>query len=221
MVNLKGAIFDLDGTLLDSMDIWRKIDVDFLAKRGLAVPEDYVAAITPMGFQEAAEYTVRRFELDENPADIIKEWNAMSVDAYSTSITLKPYVKDYLLFLKKQGVKMAVATASHELLYIPALKNNGIYPLFDAFTTVNEVQRGKGFPDIYWKAAGKIGLLPCDCAVFEDIYAGLKGAKDGGFFTVGVYDRYSDYERDKIREVSDLYIQDFSDDSVYEAVRAL
>ncbi|MEA4965279.1 MAG: HAD family phosphatase [Oscillospiraceae bacterium] len=218
MISVKGAIFDLDGTLLDSMDIWRKIDLDFLAKRGLAASADYVAAITPMGFPEAAEYTVRRFDLDENPADIINEWNAMSVDAYRNSILLKPYVKEYLLFLKKQGVRMAVATASHELLYVPALKNNGIYHLFDAFTTVSEVKRGKGFPDIYRKAAEKMGLLPCDCAVFEDICAGLKGAKDGGFFTVGVYDLYSDYERDKIIELSDLYIHDFSDKAIYETL---
>jgi len=181
MLNFKGAIFDLDGTLLDSMDIWRQIDIDFLAKRGLSVPNNYVEAITPMGFLEAAEYTIREFGLNENPENIMNEWNEMSVDAYGKIVTLKPYVKDYLISLWKQGIKLAVATASNELLFIPALKNNGIYHLFDEFTTLNEVERGKGFPDIYLKTAEKMQLSPSECVVFEDIYAGLKGAKDGGF----------------------------------------
>ena len=211
MLNFKGAIFDLDGTLLDSMGVWKQIDIQFLAKRGLKVPDDYIQAITPMGFHEAAEYTIRRFGLEENSADIMDEWNKMSIDAYSNDIPLKPYGKEYLLFLKKRGVSLAVATASSESLYVPALKNNGIYDLFDAFTTVNEVKRGKGFPDIYWKSVEKLGLAPGDCAVFEDIYAGLKGAKNGGFFAVGVQDAYSDYEKDKIIEISDRYIHDFGE----------
>ncbi|MDP4120425.1 MAG: HAD family phosphatase [Bacillota bacterium] len=211
MIDFKGAIFDLDGTLLDSMDVWRKLDIDFLGKRGLEVPDDYVETITPMGFHEAAKYTIKRFGLDENPDDIVNEWYDMSIEIYSTSVALKPNVKKYLDFLKKQGIKMAVATASHEKLFTPALNNNGIFHFFDAFTTVNEVKRGKGFPDVYLKATEKIGLTPNDCVVFEDIYAGLKGAKDGGFFTVGVYDEYSSYEKSKIMEVSDLYINDFGE----------
>ena len=211
MISFKGAIFDLDGTLLDSMDIWREIDTDFLAKRGLKASNDYIAAITPLGFHKAAEYTIKRFGLNETPDAIMNEWTAMSVDAYNSAILLKPYVKEYLASLKKQGIKLAVATASNESLYIPALKHNGIYHLFDAFTTVNEVSRGKGSPDIYLKAAEKIDLLPCDCAVFEDIYAGLKGAKDGGFLTVGVFDKYSDHEKESIMDLSDMYIHNFKE----------
>ncbi|MDP4133415.1 MAG: HAD family phosphatase [Bacillota bacterium] len=210
-MKFKGAIFDLDGTLLDSMDIWEKIDIEFLAGRGIMMPDDYIAAVTPMGFFQAAQYTIRRFGLKEKPADIMEEWNRMSVESYKNKVTLKPYAKEYLLLLKKHGIKLAVATALSELLYAPALKNNGIYNLFDAFTETSEVKRSKGFPDIYLKAADKIGLPPRECAVFEDIYEGIKGAKDGGFITVGVYDRYSDYEKDKIKELSDLYIRNFKE----------
>lgn len=86
---------------------------------------------------------------------------------------------------------MAVATASREAYFVPALKNNGIYDCFEAFTSLAEVERGKGYPDIYWRAAEKIGTAPAGCVVFEDILAGVRGAKAGGFYTVAVYDRHA------------------------------
>ena len=211
MTEFKGAVFDLDGTLLDSMDVWYNIDIEFFKKRGMKAPDNYIETITPMGFHEAAEYTVKQFGFNESPDEILKEWNEMSIDAYSTSVQLKPFVKDYLLLLKNKGIKLSVATAAHEELYIPALQNNGIYDMFDAFTTVYEVKTGKGAPDVYIKASEKIGINPCDCVVFEDILAGIKGAKEGGFYTVGVYDKYSDIDKNKIQELADLYIYNFKE----------
>ena len=211
MKDFKGAIFDLDGTLLDSMEVWQNIDKEFFKKRGIKEPENYIETINPMGFRQAAEYTIKQFGLKETAEEIIKEWNEMSVEAYRTSVFIKPFVKEYLTCLKIQGIKTSVATASQEELFVPALKNSGVYEMFDAFTTLSEVNRGKGFPDIYIKAAEKIGLEPCDCVVFEDISAGIKGAKDGGFYTVGVYDPFSDFEKDKIIKLSDMYINDFGE----------
>lgn len=210
MHNFKGAIFDLDGTLLDSMWIWEQIDIEFLGRRGLPVPDDYLKKITPMHFYQAAEYTIGRFGLSETPDDLIAEWSDMALDAYRHRIGLKPYAKEYLLFLKDKGVKLSVATASSEEIYTPALKRNGIYDLFDAFTSSSEAARGKGFPDVYELAAEKVGLTAKDCAVFEDIYAGVKGAKMGGFYTVGVEDKYAAHEQEKIIQDADLYIKDYS-----------
>ena len=164
MHNFKGAIFDLDGTLLDSMWIWEQIDIEFLGRRGLPVPDDYLKKITPMHFYQAAEYTIGRFGLPETPDDLIAEWSDMALDAYRHRIGLKPYAKEYLLFLKDKGVKLSVATASSEEIYTPALKRNGIYDLFDAFTSSSEAARGKGFPDVYELAAEKVGLTAKDCA---------------------------------------------------------
>ena len=93
---MKGAIFDLDGTLLDSMGVWRKIDEDFLGKRGYLVPEDYLKAITSMNFKGAADYTIERFGLNEHPEDIMEEWFAMAIAAYTYHVQLKPYVREYL-----------------------------------------------------------------------------------------------------------------------------
>ncbi len=207
----RGAIFDLDGTLLDSMGIWSQIDEAFLGRRGIPVPPDYMDALAALGFRPAAEYTIRRFGFSESPEEIMAEWSAMAVEAYSTGVPLKPNGKEYLLYLKECGVKLAVATASQEELFVPALRHNGVYELFDAVTTLKEVSRGKGHPDIYWKAAEKLGLLPAECVVFEDIYAGVKGAKDGGFFAIGVDDPFSGYEKEKILEKADLFITNFSE----------
>lgn len=211
MNELKGAIFDLDGTLLDSMGIWAKIDERFLAKRGIPLPDDYVEKVTPMNYQDAAAYTIARFALPETAAEVIRDWVNLSVQAYHFEIGLKPYVKEYLNQLKRQGVKLAVATAQTPELYEPALKNNGIYHLFDAFADLSEVSRGKGFPDIYLLAAQRIGLAAQDCAVFEDISAGIIGAKAGSFQTCGVYDFYSEYEKDRIIQESDQFIYNFKE----------
>ena len=207
MEPFKGAIFDLDGTLLDSMGVWRKIDVEFLARRGFAVPDDYIRAITAMHYAAAAEYTIRRFGLRERPEDVVAEWNRMAEEAYAHQVLLKPFAADYLRRLKEKGVRIAAATASAERLYLPALKNNRAEGYFDAFTTVPEVARGKGFPDIYLLAARKLGLSPADCAVYEDILAGVRGAKAGGFYTFGVYDPHSAYEWGDIRALADRSIR--------------
>ena len=106
---------------------------------------------------------------------------------------------------------MAVATSSSPELYEPALKRNGIYEYFKAFVTVSEVKRGKGFPDIYEKAAEKLSLPPETCVVYEDILAGIRGAKMGEFAAVGVYDRSGEGNRAKMEQEADRYVTSFKE----------
>lgn len=208
---MKGAIFDLDGTLLDSMGVWRQIDIDFLGRRGFEVPEDYLKAITAKNFRDAADYTIERFCLKERAEDIMEEWFSMAIDAYTCHVELKPYVREYLKQLKSRGVKIAAATSSDARLFEPCLKHHGIYDWFDAFSVTTEVKRAKGFPDVYQNAVRKLGLADEDCVVYEDILKGIEGAKMGGFYTVGVEDVHSFYEKEEIRREADCYIISFEE----------
>ena len=207
----KGAIFDLDGTLLDSMDVWERIDIAFLAKHGLAVPEGYMVKICTMSFAEAAAYTVARFNLPEKPEEIVEEWNRMAIDEYSHRVTLKSHALAYLQKLKACGVKLAIATALPKALYEPVLKNNGIYEMFDAITSTDEVGKGKSFPDVFRLAVKKLSLPPRECIVFEDVLQGILSAKEAGLMTYGVYDQYSEALQDDIKKAADGYICCFED----------
>lgn len=209
--NIKGAIFDLDGTLLDSMRVWEDVDRLFLRKRGIEVPEDYIEKLNPMSFTDAANYTIERFCLNDTAENLIKEWHTMTAYRYAHEIKLKPYAGEYLKQLKKRGVLLGVATALEKELFMPCLRLNGIDGFFDACSSVSEVKRGKGFPDVYLSVSQKLGLNPCECAVFEDIYAGIAGANHGGFITVGVYEPYSQFESEKIKKAATLYINSFAE----------
>lgn len=211
MTKVKCAIFDLDGTVLDSTDVWNQIDVEFFAERGISMPSDYGKIIAPMGFERAAEYTVAAFGLKETPEEVIEVWNKMSREKFKNDVSLKPGVKKYLEYLSNQGVILCIATASQEEMFVPALESNHILHLFDHITTLSEVKRGKGFPDIYIKSAEKAKSEIENCVVFEDLLAGVQGAKDGGFHTIAVYDKNSEKDIDKIRNTADKMIYNFEE----------
>ena len=211
MIDFKCAIFDLDGTVLDSTDIWTEIDVEFFAERGMALPEGYGKTIAPMGFERAAEYTVNTYRLRETPRQVVDVWNRMSHEKFKNDVKLKPGAKEYLEHLKGAGVALCIATASQEDMFMPALQSNGISHLFDYVTTLKEVKRGKGFPDIYLKSAEKAGFTAKECVVFEDLLAGVSGAKDGGFYTVAMYDKNSQKDIEKIKITADKLIYSFKE----------
>lgn len=116
------AIFDLDGTLLNSTDVWAKVDIDFLGKRNIEVPEDFIRKIKTHNFATGSKYVIERFNLDEKPEDIAKEWFDMAVQAYADDIDLKPGAADFLENLRQKGYKICIATASDRELYEACLK---------------------------------------------------------------------------------------------------
>jgi HAD superfamily hydrolase (TIGR01509 family) len=207
----KGAIFDLDGTILDSMGLWRQIDVEFAQKRGLPLPDEYVRSISAMDAKQAAKYTVDFFGLSETPEELMNEWYEMAEAAYAGAIPLKPCAYEYLRKLHANGMKLMIATASDIALCTSALVNHGVREWFSSITTATEVEKGKGSPDIYIRAAEKEGLSPNECVVFEDILAGIKGSKAGGFYTVGIYDEHSKNEWEEITRVADMSIRSFEE----------
>lgn len=207
MNKIKGAIFDLDGTLFDSLWVWEEIDRRFLNKRGIEVPKDYSLAISAMSYENSAVYTIKRFGLSDTPDALMAEWMDMSREMYATEIKLKKGAKEFLLALKAKGIKLAVATSSTRELYEPALKNNGIYQLFDVIIDTKG-KRGKEFPDVYIAAAEAMGLGPTECVVFEDLPIAILTAKNGGFKTVGIVDKhYSPVMQDNASIVAKEYCE--------------
>ena len=209
-MNFNAAIFDLDGTLLDSMDIWEKIDIAFLSKRGLTAPANYVAEICARSFEDAARYTIDLFGLSESTSAIIEEWNAMAAHEYANNVRLQPYAFDYLLRLKAANIKLATATALPEKLYMPCLANNKVLDLFDALCSTDEVKRGKDSPDVFLLASNKLQVPAQNCIVFEDVLPAVKSAKQAGMIVYGVYDKYSAHNAAEIKAIADGYITDFS-----------
>jgi beta-phosphoglucomutase-like phosphatase (HAD superfamily) len=205
----KAYIFDLDGTLLDSMGVWEQIDIDFLAKRGIAVPPNYMEDISSMAYHEAAAYTIKRFALTDSIEGLKREWNDMAAYAYGHTVRMKPYAKEYLMALHERGAKLAVATSLFPELCEPVLRNNGIDNLFHAICNTDEAGHGKSRPDVFLLAAKKIGVTPGGCLVFEDILAAVKSAKNAGMGVCAVYDKRSENDWEEIKATADYAIVDF------------
>lgn len=208
-MSIKGAIFDLDGTIIDSMWVWDKIDCDYLTKRNIPVPSDLKSAIEHLGFTEVAQYFKDRFHLNESIDEIKGEWMEMAHKEYSSSIILKPGIKMFLNTLKKANIKLALATSNCHYLLEPVLKRHDLYDLFDSITLTDEAARGKEHPDVYLLACSRLGLSPDECVVFEDILPAMKGAKKAGMKVVGINDSYNDCSHDDVANIVDHYIDDY------------
>ncbi len=208
--NLRGAIFDLDGTLVDSMGVWHRIDDEFLGRRGFPADESYKQAVKTMKYETAAHYTIRRYGLSESPEEVMAEWDSMALHEYRYNIKCKPGAAEFLHYLKSKGVKLALATVSHRALLEAVLKGNDIFDLFDVLTDVSQVSRGKEEPDLYLFAAKQMKLEPRECMVFEDVLLGIDSAKRGGFYTCGVKDHSSEDEEMEIRRVADYFVESFN-----------
>lgn len=211
ITRFKGAIFDLDGTLFDSVGIWKDVDQAFFEKREIEMPDDYQEAIKDMHFRTMAIYTKKRFNLSDDINDIMDEWCELCYEEYENKIGLKDGVLEYLKHIKGSGIKIAFATANTTELSEVCLKANRIFDLFDAHAYLHETKSDKSDPDVYLLACERLELKPNECLVFEDILPGVTGAKKGGFTVCGVYDRYSQRDEDKIRQIADYYIKSFEE----------
>lgn len=200
-----GYIFDLDGTVLDSMGVWREVDIGFLGKRGLPFSEEYGKAISHMKLELAAEYTVKLFGLREEPDEIIREWLEGAEYEFKHRVGLKPYAGEFLKLIHGLGLPVAAATTSRRSLYRPALERNGILKYFDAFSDGESAEKGKDSPEIFLRAAEMLGVGAKDCIVFEDTPEAVRTAKRAGF-TVAEMKRE---EGEEISGIADFVIEDF------------
>lgn len=207
----KGAIFDLDGTLLDSLGVWDDVDAIFFSRRGIDVPDDYQQAVSPMAFPDIADYTIRRFNLNETPQAIMQEWNDLAFEEYTTKVRLKPGARDYLEHLHATGAKLGVASTLMPSLRDPTLAHLGIDGLFDAVCGIEEVGGlNKDHPDLYMLVADRMGVAPGECTVFEDIVIGVRTAKRIGMKALAMLDDSSRSQWEGLAAAADGTLRDFT-----------
>ncbi|WP_129600862.1 HAD family hydrolase [Anaerophilus nitritogenes] len=207
--DIEAVIFDLDGTLVDSMWIWKQIDIEYLGKRGLTLPDGLQKEVEGMSFTETANYFKERFHLQESIEEIKAEWMDMTKDYYANQIPTKNGVYTFLMKLKNKGIKMGIGTSNDKELVNLVLQKNNIMDFFETIRTSCEVQRGKPHPDVFLKVAYDLGVEPKNCLVFEDTYAGVLAAKRAGMKVYAIADESSFAYKQDISNLADYYIEGF------------
>jgi len=209
--DIKAVIFDVDGTLIDSMWIWKQVDIEFLGKRGIPLPERLQMEIEGMSYSETAIYFKERFNLPESLEEIKEEWRLMAEDYYKCHIQLKSGAKDFLKLLYDKGLTLGIATSNSRELVDCMLANHGIRKYFSNIRTSCEVEKGKPYPDVYLKVAEDMGIEPCRCLVFEDTLSGVMAAKSAGMRVFAMADELSLESKDKLIEMAEGYIHSFNE----------
>lgn len=211
--HIKGAIFDLDGTLVDSLWVWNQINEDFIKLNGLDITSgELMKDVAHFSFSETANHFKTTYGIKESLEEIKDFWNREAEKQYSTKIFLKPGAKNFLDWLKVKSIPMAVATSNSRHLMSVSLKANGILDYFNATVTTDETAaRTKAKPDVYLLAARKLGLKPEELVVFEDIPHAMQGARSAGMKVIGIWDEFTNLSEETASGLCDLYIKDYNE----------
>lgn len=207
----KYRIFDMDGTLLDSIDAWHNLGKHYLLQSGITAPDNLNEIIASMSMMESAVYFKETFKIDLIAEEIIEGVKELIRDKYRYTLKLKPYVKEYLQKLEDENVTMCVATATPVKMAKAAFERNEIMKYFSFVVSCDDVGVGKSKPDIFYLAADKLNANPSEIAVYDDADFALKTAKEAGFYTVGVYEELFKDRRKDIEKISDMYIESFKE----------
>lgn len=218
-MKLETIIFDLDGTLLDSMHIWDSIASDFLKSKGYEVPAGFDSALKEMSLRRAAEYICNEFITDSTPEEIINGVMEAVFVQYRDDIAVKEHVSDFLNECHEKNINLLIATASDRSFVEPALERNDIGKYFLALVTCPEVGSGKNKPDVFLEALLLSGSKMENCVIVEDALYAIKTAKKAGFKVVGIHDKFMEADTAEIKECADAYITDFRE--FFDAVSTL
>lgn len=212
LTDIEAVIFDMDGSLVDSMWIWTEVDRIFMEKYGLVPPKDFHKAIEGKSYTETAMYFLEAFpELNCTLEDVCAEWMEMTMEIYQTRVFLKPGAEAFLKQMKDNGVLLGIATSNARQLALAALDALDIRSYFQSVHTADEVSKGKPAPDVYLKVAEDLGVLPSKCLVFEDVPNGIRAGKNAGMKVCAVEDAFSMPMEQEKRRLADYYIRDFEE----------
>ena len=203
---IRGVILDLDGTLIDSMGVWYRLDREFLRENGIAdPPADISERMKKMSIDESADYFVSHFGLSLTPLQVSERIREMVRYEYEKRICLKPYAKELLDRLDSLGIRYGVATATYSSLAEAVLKRCGVLDRMSFLLTDEQYPCGKNRPDIFEGAAILMGNVPCETLVVEDSLHCIQTASGAGFPVAAVYDEAAAAEREKIEAAADWY----------------
>lgn len=206
----KHYLFDFDGTLVDSMPTWAGMHIKALEEGGIAVPENFVETITPLGNYRASEYTIS-LGLDISLKDYLNRLSDALYREYTTRIVLKPHVKEILAKLKAEEIAVHVLTASPHLYVDPCLKRLGVYDLFGKVWTIDDFGLTKAQPEIYREAAKRLEAAVGDCTMVDDNFTAISTAQKAGMQTLAVYDATSANSEEALSKLANRYIHDFEE----------
>lgn len=194
-INTEAVIFDIDGTLADSLWVWTESDMILLERRGIKYESEVSFALKSMHFISAVMYLKERYNLPDTPEKIADEITEIVREKYFHEVKLMPYVKEFMELCTANGIKMCAATSNSRELAEGMLKNNGIYNKLEFLITSDEAGSGKDKPDIFFICAERLGLPPEKIMVIEDSPHAAKTAYENGFYTVGVNSgHFGDFE---------------------------
>lgn len=209
--DIDAVIFDLDGTLIDSLKVWNEVDMKFFSIHGREVPSDYTQRIAHMSFTEIAKFTKEEYGFSESIEQIMKMWDDWAREAYHSSIQAKPGAYEFLKKLFSLNVPISLATSNRRSFYEPCLKRLNLSNFFSYDLNVNELGSAKTDPKIYLELASKMHSTPSRTLVFEDIYIASNTAKNAGFKLAVIEDEVNAPDLDKLKAIADFYLKDYTE----------
>ncbi len=209
--NIEAVLFDLDGSLVDSMWIWREIDVEYLGRFHILLPEGLQDEIGGMSFSETACFFKEKFGIPDTVEQIKEDWNRMAWDKYTHQVPLKDGVREFVEHCRETGIRMGIATSNSRQLVENVMGVHGILDYFDTIVTGCDVNKGKPAPDVYLEAARQCKVSPDKCLVFEDIVPGIMAGKAAGMKVCAVADAFSVYQEQEKKRLADYFINDYYD----------
>ena len=205
-------VFDLDGTLVDSMPYFTKGILSIADEAGLEYDDSLIKILTPLGYTRGAEYYVNVLGVDDTVENIYERIEARLVYEYSNNITTKPGVKEFLEKIYAEGARMFVLTASPHSVTDVCLKRNGVFDLFEKVWSVDDFGLSKSDTPLFWEVARTIGCEREEIHYFDDSLIALENAKKSGYITYGVYDAQSEEELERMKnELSDVLVMSFEE----------